>query len=75
MLEIAERRAGDAGATTAALLWLAGNAGGLIVALIVQALLKEPAAAFAVMAAVMVLALPLTRRRMLGQPVPVELQK
>ena len=74
VLEIAERRAGDAGATAAALLWLAGNAGGLIVALIVQALLKEPAAAFAVIASVMVLALPLTRRRMLGQPVPVKLQ-
>jgi hypothetical protein len=41
----------------------------------VQALLKEPAAAFAVMAGVMVAALPLTRGRMLGQPVPVELQK
>jgi len=45
VLEIAERRAGDAGATAAALRWLAGNAGGLIVARIVQALLNEPAAA------------------------------
>ncbi|HKB31231.1 MAG TPA: MFS transporter [Streptosporangiaceae bacterium] len=71
VLEIAERRAGDAGATAAALLWLAGNAGGLIVSLIVQGLINEPAAAFAVMAAGVVFALPLTRRRRLAGPVPV----
>ena len=67
VLEIAERRAGDAGATATALLWLAGNAGGLVVALIVQVLIKQPAAAFAVMAAAIMLALPLTRQRRLGQ--------
>jgi len=74
VLEIAERRAGDAGATATALLWLAGNAGGLVVALIVQVLIKQPAAAFAVMAAAIMLALPLTRQGRLGQvaaaPVP-----
>jgi predicted MFS family arabinose efflux permease len=67
VLEIAERRAGDAGATATALLWLAGNAGGLVVALLVQVLVKEPAAAFAVMAAAIALAFPLTTRRRLGQ--------
>lgn len=68
VLEIAERRAGDAGATAAALLWLAGNAGGLIVALIVQVLVKQPGAAFAVMAVTILLALPLTARQRLGGP-------
>lgn len=68
VLEIAERRAGDAGATAAALLWLAGNAGGLIVALIVQGLVKQPGAAFAVMAVTILLVLPLTARQRLGGP-------
>jgi len=66
VLEIAERRAGSAGATAAALLWLAGNAGGLIVALIVQALVSEPAAAFGVMAIAVAVVLPLTGRKRLG---------
>lgn len=67
VLEIAERRAGDAGATAAALLWLAGNAGGLVVALIVQVLVNKPGAAFAVMALTIALALPLTSRQRLGR--------
>jgi predicted MFS family arabinose efflux permease len=67
VLEIAERRAGDAGGTATALLWLAGNAGGLVLAIIVQVLISEPAGAFAVMAAAMVLALPLTRHGQIGQ--------
>jgi predicted MFS family arabinose efflux permease len=73
VLEIAERRTGDAGATAAALLWFAGNAGGLVVALIVGTLVSEPAAAFAVMAAAIALALPLTTPRRLGvlAPAPV----
>jgi predicted MFS family arabinose efflux permease len=71
VLEIAERRTGDAGATAAALLWFAGNAGGLIVALIVQGLVNEPAAAFAVMAAAIAAALPLTAPRRLGELAPV----
>src|SRR5262249_45945170 len=70
VLEIAERRAGDAGGTATALLWLAGNAGGLAVALIVQVLVEEPAAAFAVMAATIMLALPLTRQGRLGRAAP-----
>ena len=70
VLEIAERRTADAGATATAVLWLAGNAGGLVVALIVQVLIKQPAAAFAVMAAAIMLALPLTRQGRLGQVAP-----
>jgi predicted MFS family arabinose efflux permease len=70
VLEVAERRAGDAGATATAVLWLAGNAGGLVVALVVQVLIKQPAAAFAVMAAAIMLALPLARQGRLGQVAP-----
>jgi predicted MFS family arabinose efflux permease len=73
VLEIAERRAGDAGATATALLWLAGNAGGLAVALVVQGLENQPIAAFAVMAATITLALPLTQRWRFEQPAPVAL--
>ncbi len=65
VLAIAERRAGDAGASAAALLWLAGNAGGLVVAVDVQALVGAPTAAFLVMAVVMLGAAPLTRRSVL----------
>ncbi|MGE5292478.1 MAG: hypothetical protein ACM3ML_35870 [Micromonosporaceae bacterium] len=71
--EIAERRAGDAGATATALLWFAGNAGGLAVALIVQVLVKEPAAAFAVMASAVALSLPLTVARRVGTLAPAGL--
>jgi predicted MFS family arabinose efflux permease len=61
ILELAERRAGAAGGTASALIWLAGNAAGLVAALIVQALLDHPGAAFAVLAAMLVAGLPLLR--------------
>ena len=61
LLEIVERRAGHAGATAASLLWMAGNAGGLLVALAVQGLLGHPAVAFALMGAVLLAGFPLTR--------------
>jgi len=61
MLEIVERRAGHAGATAASLLWLAGNAGGLVVAVAVQALLGHPALAFTLLAAVLLAGLPVAR--------------
>jgi predicted MFS family arabinose efflux permease len=59
ILELAERRAGPAGGTATATLWLAGNAGGIVVALILQGLQSAPAAAFAVLAVAGLLALPL----------------
>jgi predicted MFS family arabinose efflux permease len=62
ILELTERRAGPAGGGAAALVWLAGNAGGIVVAVIVQALEGHPAAAFALLAAVAALVLPLTRQ-------------
>lgn len=67
LLEIVERRAGASGATAAALLWMAGNLGGLVVALAVQALLGHPGWAFACMGGAVLLAVPLTTRARLGQ--------
>ncbi len=61
ILELTERRAGAAGGSATALVWMAGNAGGIVVALAVQAAVDTPAAGFAVMAAAGLLVLPLTR--------------
>jgi predicted MFS family arabinose efflux permease len=53
ILTAAERLSGPALAGTAgAIVWLAGNLGGLVVALVVQALVHHPTAAFLAMAAV-----------------------
>src|SRR4051794_33223861 len=48
LLELTERRSASAGA--AALIWLGGNAGGIVVAVIVQVAEGTPAAAFALLA-------------------------
>ncbi|MDA8061918.1 MAG: MFS transporter [Actinomycetota bacterium] len=62
LLEVLETRCGpNAGAATA-LLWLSGNAGGVVIALAVQAVVASDAAAFGLMAAVALGALPLARR-------------
>lgn len=50
MLEIAERRAGPAGTSATALIWLAGNAGGIVIALIVQTVVHHPLVGFLLMA-------------------------
>lgn len=62
LLEVVERRAGAASGTAAALLWMAGNAGGLAVTGVLAPLLDVPAAAFLVLALVALLGLPLLRR-------------
>lgn len=62
ILELAERRAGPAGGTASALIWLAGNAAGLVAALVVQALDHHPATAFAVLAAMLAAGVPLLDR-------------
>ena len=62
ILTAAERLAGRAEGTAGALVWMAGNLGGLVVALIVQALVHEPPAAFLAMAAVSLLGVPLAAR-------------
>jgi predicted MFS family arabinose efflux permease len=66
LLSLCERRAADSVASATALLWLAGNLGGLLVAVVVGALVDYPAAAFLLMAAVALGALPLVRGRALG---------
>jgi len=62
ILTAAERLSGRAEGTAGALIWMAGNLGGLVVALIVQVLVDEPAAAFLAMAAVSLLGVPLAAR-------------
>lgn len=62
LLELSERGAGNAAGTVASMLWLAGQLGGLVVALLVQALVHHPAGAFLLLAGVGVLALPLLAR-------------
>lgn len=59
VLELAERRAGPAGGAATAILWLAGNGGGIAVALVVQALQSRPTAAFVTLAVTGAIAIPL----------------
>jgi predicted MFS family arabinose efflux permease len=63
ILTAAERLSGPAAAATAgAIVWLAGNLGGLVVALVVQALVHHPTPAFLAMAALSLPALWLAER-------------
>jgi predicted MFS family arabinose efflux permease len=62
LLELIERRAGERASTATGLLWLSGNAGGLIVALLVQALVHHPTSAWILMAVVTLVGVPITRR-------------
>ena len=62
VLAAAERLAGAAAGTAGAIVWMAGNLGGLIVALMVQILVHDPLAAFLAMGAVSLLGLPLAAR-------------
>ena len=62
LMTVAERLAGPAAGTAGAIVWMAGNLGGLIVALLVQALVHHPLAAFLAMAAVVLFAIPLATR-------------
>jgi predicted MFS family arabinose efflux permease len=62
-LVIAEQRSGPRAAGTAgALIWMAGNLGGLVVSLAVQAVVHHAAIAFVLMAAVALLGAPLSYR-------------
>jgi predicted MFS family arabinose efflux permease len=70
ILTAAELLAGAAAGTAGAIVWMAGNLGGLVVALLVQVLVHEPLAAFLAMAAVALLGLPLAAR--LSSPATVE---
>jgi predicted MFS family arabinose efflux permease len=81
LLALCERRAVDPAAggirvaSATALLWLAGNLGGLVIAVVVGGLVDQPVAAFLLLCAVALLGLPLVRARALGvgltRPAPV----
>ncbi|WBQ04329.1 MFS transporter [Kribbella sp. CA-293567] len=58
VLELVERRTGEAEGTAAGLIWMAGNLGGLLVATAVGILVDRPLAAFLVMAGVALIAVP-----------------
>lgn len=62
LLELVEHRCGDLAVTATGLLWLSGNAGGIVVALAVQAVQSRPAAAFVIMALIAAGATPLAGR-------------
>lgn len=62
ILTMIEQLAGAAAGTAGAIIWMAGNLGGLVVALLVQALVHEPLAAFLAMGGVALLGLPLLAR-------------
>jgi cyanate permease len=62
ILTAAELLAGAAAGTAGAIVWMAGNLGGLVVALLVQVLVHHPLEAFLAMAAVSLLGLPLAAR-------------
>jgi predicted MFS family arabinose efflux permease len=59
VLAVAERLAGSVAGTAGAIVWMAGNLGGLLVALVVQILVHHPVAAFLAIGAVSLLGLPL----------------
>jgi predicted MFS family arabinose efflux permease len=58
VLELVERRTGEAEGTAAGLIWMAGNLGGLLVAVAVGLLVHHPSAAFLLMAAIALIAVP-----------------
>ncbi len=62
ILTVAEQLAGPAAGTAGAIVWMAGNLGGLVVALLVQILIHHPTAAFLAMAVVVGAAAPLAAR-------------
>ncbi len=62
VLTASERLAGSLAGTAGAMVWLAGNLGGLLVAVIVQALVHHPLLAFSAMALVALMGLPLALR-------------
>jgi predicted MFS family arabinose efflux permease len=62
ILTAAEQLAGAAAGTAGAIVWMAGNLGGLVVALLVQILVHHPLAAFLAMGGVALLGLPLAAR-------------
>jgi predicted MFS family arabinose efflux permease len=71
LLALCERRAAGSVASATALLWLAGNLGGLAVAVAVGGLVDHPTVAFLLLAAVAVIGLPLISRTALVSDEPM----
>jgi predicted MFS family arabinose efflux permease len=61
ILEISERRAGHAAASAAGAILLAGNLGGIVLAVLIQSINSHSTAAFLVLAAAMLLIAPIGR--------------
>lgn len=59
LLDLTERRAGAHGGAASALMWMAGQGGGIVLALMVQAIVHHPTAAFLLLALAALGALPL----------------
>jgi len=73
ILELTERRAGSRVGTATALVWMAGNAGSLLIAMGVQALINRPTLALTFMIIVSAVMIPLTfrlRRQFFEPPLP-----
>jgi fucose permease len=66
LLALCERNAREAVASATALLWLAGNLGGLVVAGVLGLLLDHPGTAFGLLAVVALAGLPLVRTDSIG---------
>jgi predicted MFS family arabinose efflux permease len=62
ILTLSEQLAGPLAGTAGATIWMAGNLGGLVVALVVQLLVHHPTAAFLAMGATALLGMPLLLR-------------
>ncbi len=61
ILELTERRAGHAAASAAGAIFLAGNLGGIVLAVVVQSVNDSPTAAFFVLAVAMAVIAPIAR--------------
>jgi len=61
ILEISERRAGHAAASAAGAIFLAGNLGGIVIAVSIQAINQHPSASFIVLGVAMLLIAPIAR--------------
>jgi predicted MFS family arabinose efflux permease len=70
VLSSIERLAGAAAGTAGAIIWLAGNVGGVVVALLVQVLVHDPSAAFLALAAVALFGVPAAARLRRLMPAP-----
>ncbi|HWD70176.1 MAG TPA: hypothetical protein VG293_08255 [Solirubrobacteraceae bacterium] len=73
ILEISERRAGSAGTSATALIWLSGNACGIVIAILVQIVVHHPTVAFLLMASISVFVLRFVSQGWLSAGTPATL--